>query len=50
MKFRIVKSKISNPYGEAEVPFFFDRGFTSYDDLNAIRKEIMKKRKEEFGT
>ena len=50
MKFRIVKSKISNPYGEAEVPFFFDRGFTSYDDLNAIRKEIMKQRKEEFGT
>lgn len=50
MKAKVVKSKVSNPFGEAELPFFFDRGFVSYEDINGIRKEIMKKRKEEFGT
>lgn len=50
MKAKVVKSKVSNPFGEAELPFFFDRGFVSYEDINSIRKEIMKKRKEEFGT
>ena len=50
MKAKVVKSKVSNPFGEAELPFFFDRGFVSYEDINRIRKEIMKKRKEEFGT
>lgn len=50
MKAKIVKSKVSNPFGEAELPFFFDRGFVSFDDVNPIRKELMKKRKEEFGT
>lgn len=50
MKAKIVKSKVSNPFGEAELPFFFDRGFVSFDDVASIRKELMKKRKEEFGT
>ena len=50
MKAKIVKSKVSNPFGEAELPFFFDRGFVSFDDVAPIRKELMKKRKEEFGT
>jgi RecA/RadA recombinase len=50
MKAKVVKSKVSNPFGEAELPFFFDRGFVSFDDVNPIRKELMKKRKEEFGT
>lgn len=50
MKAKIVKSKVSNPFGEAELPFFFDRGFVSFDDVALIRKELMKKRKEEFGT
>lgn len=49
MKAKVQKSKVSNPYGECEMPFLFDRGFVSYDDLPAMRKEIMKKRKEEFG-
>lgn len=49
MKAKISKSKVSNPFGEAELPFFFDRGFVSYDDIKPIRNEIMKKRKEEFN-
>lgn len=50
MKYKIVKSKVSNPYGECEVPFFFDRGFASYEDIKPIRKELMANRKERFGT
>lgn len=49
MKAKISKSKVSNPFGEAELPFFFDRGFVSYDDIKPIRAEIMKKRKAEFN-
>jgi recombination protein RecA len=49
MKFRVTKSKVCNPMGECEVPLFFDRGFVSFDDVNPIRKELMKKRAEEFG-
>ncbi len=49
MKAKIQKSKVSNPFGEAELPFFFDRGFVSYDDIMPIRKELMKKRKEQFN-
>ena len=49
MKAKISKSKVSNPVGEAELPFFFDRGFVSYDDIKPIRAELMKKRKAEFN-
>ena len=49
MKAKISKSKVSNPFGEAELPFFFDRGFVSYDDIKPIRVELMKKRKAEFN-
>ena len=49
MKAKISKSKVSNPFGEAELPFFFDRGLVSYDDIKPIRNELMKKRKEEFN-
>ena len=49
MKAKISKSKVSNPFGEAELPFFFDRGFVSYDDITPIRAELMKKRKAEFN-
>lgn len=49
MKAKVQKSKVSNPYGEAELPFFFDRGFVSFDDVNDIRKDLMKKRKSEFN-
>ncbi len=50
MKAKVTKSKVSNPFGEAELPFFFDRGFVSFDDVKPIRNEIMKKRKEQYGT
>lgn len=43
MKVKVVKSKVCNPMGEAEIPMFFDRGFVSFDDIQPIRKEIMKK-------
>ena len=49
MKAKVSKSKVSNPYGEAELPFFFDRGFVGYEDIKPIRSELMKKRKEEYG-
>lgn len=48
MKAKVSKSKVSNPFGEAELPFFFDRGFVSYDDIKSIRSEIMKLRKEQY--
>ena len=48
MKAKVVKSKVCNPYLEAELPFFFDRGFVSYDDIKAIRQELMKERKAQF--
>lgn len=49
MKCKVVKSKVCNPLGECEIPCFFDRGFVSYDDVDSIRKEIMRNRAEEFG-
>lgn len=49
MKAKVSKSKVSNPFGEAELPFFFDRGFVSYDDVKSIRSEIMKLRKEQYA-
>ena len=48
MKCKVVKSKVSNPQGECEIPLFFDRGFVSFDDVDAIRKELMKQRSEEL--
>lgn len=41
MKCKVIKSKVSNPMGECEIPCFFDRGFVSYDDVATIRKEMM---------
>lgn len=49
MKFRVTKSKVCNPMGEAEVPLFFDRGFVSYDKIKEVRMELMQKRAKEFG-
>lgn len=49
MKCKVVKSKVSNPMGECEIPCIFDRGFVSFDDVPKIRKEIMKQRAEQFG-
>jgi len=41
-KIKIIKSKVCNPLGEAEIPMFFDRGYVPYDDIKSIRDEIMK--------
>lgn len=49
MKTKVVKSKVCNPYGEAELPMFFDRGFVSFEDIDSVRKEIMKRNKELYG-
>ena len=40
-KLKVMKSKVCKPYMEAELPFFFDRGFVSFDDINTIRQELM---------
>ena len=50
MKVKAVKNKTANPFREAELPFFFDRGFVSYDDIKSIRIELMKKERDKFGT
>lgn len=49
VKAKISKSKVSNPFGEAEIPLFFERGFVGYDDVKPIRAELMKLRKEQFN-
>lgn len=49
MKCKAVKSKVSNPMGECEIPLIFDRGFVSFDEVPSIRKEIMKQRAQQFG-
>ena len=49
MKCKVVKSKVSNPMGECEIPLFFDRGFVSFDDVASIRKEIMASRAAQYG-
>ena len=48
MKIKVVKSKICNPMGECEIPLFFERGFVSFDELQDVRKEIMKERNEMY--
>lgn len=48
MKCKVVKSKVSNPMGECEIPLIFDRGFVSFDEVPQIRKEIMKQRAQQF--
>lgn len=49
MKCKVVKSKVSNPMGECEIPLFFDKGFVSFDDVKRIRAEIMRQRAEQYG-
>lgn len=48
MKCKVVKSKVSNPGGECEIPMLFDRGFVPFSELDDIRKEIMKERREKY--
>lgn len=49
MKCKVMKSKVSNPMGECEIPCFFDRGFVSHDDIKDIRKEILQLRAAQYG-
>ena len=49
MKCKVVKSKVSNPMGECEIPCFFDRGFVSFDQVKQIRNELMKARAQQYG-
>lgn len=49
MKIKVEKSKVCNPMGECEIPLFFDRGFVSFDDVQEIRKNLMKQRREEMA-
>lgn len=49
MKCKVVKSKVSNPMGECEIPLIFDRGFVSFEDVPEIRKELMAKNNEKYG-
>lgn len=49
MKCKVVKSKVSNPMGECEIPLIFDRGYVSFEEVPSIRKEIMKQRAQQFG-
>lgn len=42
MKCKVVKSKVSNPMGECEIPLIFDKGFVSFDEMQQIRKQKMK--------
>lgn len=49
MKCKVVKSKVSNPMGECEIPLIFDRGFVSFEEVPSIRKDIMKQRAQQFG-
>lgn len=49
MKCKVVKSKVSNPMGECEIPLIFERGFVSFDDIPAIRKEMMRERAAKYG-
>lgn len=47
-KMKVIKSKVSNPYGECEIPIFFDRGYVSWDDYDEVRKELMKASNEKY--
>jgi len=41
MKVKVIKSKVCNPMGEAELPMFFKHNFVSFDDIPVLRKQLM---------
>lgn len=45
MKCKVIKSKVCNPMMEAELPIIFDEGFIGFDDIQTIRKERMKRKR-----
>lgn len=48
MKCKVVKSKVCEPYGECEIPLFFERGFVSHANLKQVRDEIAAEHKEKY--
>lgn len=48
MKMRIIKSKVSNPMGEAEIPMFFGKGFVGFDQVQEIRRKIMAENNKKY--
>lgn len=48
LKVKVTKSKVCEPFGEAVIPMFFDRGFVDFSEYEQVRKEIMKERKEKY--
>lgn len=43
--FRVIKSKVSKPYRECEIPLLFDKGFVTHDEVKKIIKDKKKKGK-----
>lgn len=41
-KCKVIKSKICNPFGETELPMFFQKGYVSHDDIKPVRTELMQ--------
>lgn len=48
MKCKTVKNKTYDPFKECELPLIFDRGFVDFTELEDVRKEIMRDRKERY--
>lgn len=47
-KIKVVKSKVNEPLGECELVCIFDRGYISFDELENVRKEVMKTKREYY--
>lgn len=45
-KIKVVKSKVCNPYSEAELPMMFNTGYISHDEILGYRKAAMKSNNE----
>jgi recombination protein RecA len=40
--FRVIKSKVSHPYKECEIPLLFDKGFVSHEEIKLIIKKMKR--------
>ena len=49
MKCKVVKSKVSEPKGECEIPCLFSHGFVSFDDVKTIRDELMEQERLKYS-
>lgn len=49
LKGKVVKSKVSNPGAEFEIPLIYGVGFVSFDEVPEIRNRIMKENNEKFS-